>query len=73
MRSLTMCTLQQTVPGRWDGNVACMGQNKNAYKVLGRKSEGKIPFLAPSCRRIILKRIFYKVLAWSTEFIWLKI
>jgi hypothetical protein len=29
--------------------------------------------LAPSCRRIILKRIFYKVLAWSTEFIWLKI
>jgi hypothetical protein len=29
---------------RWEGNIVCMGEMKNAYKILVRNSEGKRPF-----------------------------
>jgi hypothetical protein len=28
---------------RWTGHVACMGENRNAFKILVGKSEGKRP------------------------------
>ncbi|KAJ4432030.1 hypothetical protein ANN_20644, partial [Periplaneta americana] len=35
---------------RWAGHVACMGEFRNAYSVLVRKPEGKIPLGRPRCR-----------------------
>jgi len=35
---------------RWAGHVACMGEERGAYKVLVGKSEGKKPLGRPRCR-----------------------
>jgi len=35
---------------RWGGHVACMGQIRNAYKILAGKSEGKRPCGRPNHR-----------------------
>jgi hypothetical protein len=35
---------------RWDGGVACMGEMKDAYRVLVGKLEGKRPLRKPSRR-----------------------
>jgi len=49
-RSLITCTRHQIVLGRfksrrmrWAGHAACMGEIRNAYKILVGKSEGKRP------------------------------
>jgi hypothetical protein len=35
---------------RWMGHVACMGDRGDAYRVLVRTPEGKIPLERPRCR-----------------------
>jgi hypothetical protein len=35
---------------RWVGNVACMGEGRNVYRVLVGKPEGKRPLGGPRCR-----------------------
>jgi hypothetical protein len=35
---------------RWAGNVARMGENRNAYRILMGKPEGKRPLGKPRCR-----------------------
>jgi hypothetical protein len=35
---------------RWAGHVACMGEKRNAYRVLVGKAEGKRPLERPRCR-----------------------
>jgi hypothetical protein len=35
---------------RWAGHVACVGEERNVYKVLMGKPEGKRPVGRPSCR-----------------------
>jgi hypothetical protein len=35
---------------RWAGHVACMGEVRNAYKILARESEGKRPLGGSRCR-----------------------
>jgi hypothetical protein len=35
---------------RWVGYVAHMGKMRNAYKILGRKAEGKRPLARPRYR-----------------------
>jgi len=35
---------------RWVGHVVCMGQMRNVYKILVRKSEVKRPLGRPRCR-----------------------
>jgi hypothetical protein len=34
---------------RWAGNVACMGEKKNTYRILAGKPEGKRPLGRPRC------------------------
>jgi hypothetical protein len=36
---------------RWKGYVACIGEMRNAYKILVGKTEGKRPLGKPKCRR----------------------
>jgi hypothetical protein len=35
---------------RWAGYVACMGEMRNAYRILVRKPEGKRSLGRPRCR-----------------------
>jgi hypothetical protein len=35
---------------RWAGHVACMGEERNAYRILVRKPEGRRPLGRPRCR-----------------------
>jgi hypothetical protein len=35
---------------RWAGHVACMGEKRNAYRILVGKPEGKRPLGRPRCR-----------------------
>jgi hypothetical protein len=35
---------------RWAGHAARMGEMRNAYNILVKKSEGKRPFVRPRCR-----------------------
>jgi hypothetical protein len=35
---------------RWAGHVACIGEERNVYRVLMGKPEGKRPFGRPTCR-----------------------
>jgi hypothetical protein len=35
---------------RWAGNVASMGEKRNAYRILMGKPEGKRPLGRPRCR-----------------------
>jgi hypothetical protein len=35
---------------RWAGHVACMGEERNVYRVLMGKPEGKTPLGRPRCR-----------------------
>jgi hypothetical protein len=35
---------------RWAGHVACMGSNRNAYRILVGKPEGKRPLGRKRCR-----------------------
>ena len=47
---------------RWAGHVAHMGENRNTYRVLVRKPEGRRPLGRPRHRwRIILRWIFSKL------------
>jgi hypothetical protein len=34
----------------WSGNVACMGEKRNAYRILVGKPDGKRPLGRPRCR-----------------------
>jgi hypothetical protein len=45
---------------RQAGHVACMGNNRNAYRVLMNKLERKRPLRRPAHRRILLKCILKK-------------
>jgi hypothetical protein len=51
---------------RWEGHVACMGEMRNAYKILVRKPEGKRLLGRPRCRwednlRMDLREIEWEV------------
>jgi hypothetical protein len=35
---------------RWTGNVACMGENRRAYRILVGRPEGRRPLGRPRCR-----------------------
>jgi hypothetical protein len=55
---------------RWEGHVACMGEEKSVYKVVMRKPEGKKPLGKPRRRwedgiRMDLREIGW----WSVEWI----
>jgi hypothetical protein len=39
---------------RWAGNVARMGEKRNAYRILVGEPEGKRPIGRPRCRGAIL-------------------
>jgi hypothetical protein len=57
------------------GHVTCMGQVRNAYKIVGGKPEGKTPLRRPRCRwedsfKMDLGVISYKV---QFRFMWLGI
>jgi len=53
---------------RKSGNVACIGETRNAYRILVRKPEGKRPSGRPMCRldhaKIDLRVKGCKDLAW---------
>jgi hypothetical protein len=54
---------------RWAGNVARMGQKRNAYRILVRKSEGKRPLGRPIRRwedniRMDLREIGWGGMDW---------
>jgi hypothetical protein len=52
MRDLITCThrLVKSRGIRWMGHVACMGDMRNAYRILVGKPEGKIPCRRHRCR-----------------------
>jgi hypothetical protein len=52
---------------RWAGNVMCMGEKRNAYKILAEKSEGKISLGRPRKDEIKTDERMW------TGFIWLGI
>jgi hypothetical protein len=35
---------------RWAGHVACIGEKRNAYRIMVGKPEGKRPLERPKCR-----------------------
>jgi hypothetical protein len=54
---------------RWVGKVACMGEMRNAYKIMVRKAEGTRPFRRPRHKwedtiRIELREIRWEVIDW---------
>jgi hypothetical protein len=53
---------------RWAGNVACMGEMRNAYSILVGKPEGKRPFGRPRRKwediRMDLREIGWKDVDW---------
>jgi hypothetical protein len=53
----------------WAGHVACMGEMRNANKILARQREGKRPLQRPRCRwedniRMNLKEKWWEVVDW---------
>jgi hypothetical protein len=59
---------------RWAGHVAWMGENRNAYRILAWKPEGKIPLGRPRCRWVenIKIGLRYDGMVWTGS-IWLRI
>jgi hypothetical protein len=49
---------------RWVGHVARMGKKKNAYRILVRKPEGKIPLGSPRRRWVDLREIGWEGVDW---------
>jgi hypothetical protein len=45
---------------RWAGHITCMGEKRNAYRILVGKSEGKTPLDLDVGERIIFKWILEK-------------
>jgi hypothetical protein len=52
MRSLVICTAHRLLSRRmkWAGHVAQMGEERDVYRVLVGKPEGKRPLGRPRCR-----------------------
>jgi hypothetical protein len=54
---------------RWVGHVTCMGERRNAYKILDRKPEGKKALRRPMHRwenniRMDLRDVEWEVVNW---------
>jgi hypothetical protein len=45
--SLNIIRMIKSSRMRWVGHVACMGENRNPYKIVVGKPEGKIPLGRP--------------------------
>jgi hypothetical protein len=52
---------------RWAGHVARAGENRNAYRILVEKSEGKRPLGRPRCRKVdnIKIDLRYNGMVWT--------
>jgi len=50
---------------RWVGHVACMGEVRNSYKILVRKSEGKRPSGIPMHRQENTIRMDLREIGWE--------
>jgi hypothetical protein len=48
---------------RWSGHIACMGEKRNAYRILVGNPEGKRPLGRPT----ILKYLINLILKWILE------
>jgi hypothetical protein len=57
---------------RWAGNVARMGENRNAYRILGGKPEGKRPLERPRHTWLDNIKIDLRKVEWTGS-IWLRI
>jgi hypothetical protein len=51
---------------RWAGHVARMGKERNVYRVLMRKPEGKRPLGRPRCRREDGIRMDLREFGWGS-------
>jgi hypothetical protein len=49
---------------RWAGHVACMGEKRNAYRILVRTPEGKRPLGRPRHRWLDNKKMDLRDLGW---------
>jgi hypothetical protein len=50
---------------RWEGNVARMGEKRNAYRLLVGKPEGKRPLGRPRCRWVDNIRTDFGEVGWG--------
>jgi hypothetical protein len=81
LRSLINCTLSDVIRMfkvgmmKWAGYVACLGEKRNAYRILVRKAEGKRPLERHRCRWDSNIKMNLGELGWglSTGFIGLRI
>jgi hypothetical protein len=49
---------------RWAGNVARMGETRNAYRLLAGKPEAKRPLGRPRCRWVDNIKVDLKEMGW---------
>jgi hypothetical protein len=50
---------------RWTGHVARLGENRNAYRILGRKPEGKRPLGRPRRRLVDNIKMDLREIRWD--------
>jgi hypothetical protein len=50
---------------RWAGNVARMGETRNAYRILVGKPEDKRPLGRPRCRLVYNIKIDFREIRWD--------
>jgi hypothetical protein len=57
--SPSIITIMNARRKRWAGNVARIGEKRNAYRLLVGKPEGKRPLGRPRCKLVVYKAIIF--------------